>query len=451
MDTTGIDVDWPKRAAVRAMVLRRPRLLVERDDKGEFDLLDFVTPRWDGAATSASPRAEPVAPATPKPSTPAATPRLEIGTLELEKASARFVDHTTAPAYVEEMTEVELKLTGVTTVPGQRVRFTTSGAMPGGATFKAEGQFLTGERPQTEMSVELKDVVIPRTNPYLEKYTSWSATRGSLSATATYTLDGTEISAKHDVVVQGLEVKPTGAQDQVEERLGLPMSFLVSLMKDARGEIKLSVPVAGNLASREFDFTDAVWSAVRSLTVRVLALPFSRLGSVFVREDSKVAAIAIAPVVFEAGTATPAPDMGSHLDRLAVLLRDKPELSIQLVAVNTVNDVDALKRAAVIARLRGSIGTVMGNSEEEVARTEWRWRWADKPAPDAHAAIIDALVEVEPTSNDALRDLRMQRVAAVRRELDRRGVAAARLEPGRRGATLVEAAGAGRVEIDLRQ
>jgi hypothetical protein len=448
MDAAGVDVDWPKRIAVGSLILRRPRLLVERDAKGEFDLLDFAVPRWD-AAPAASPRTDP--PATSRPAPAAGAPRMEIGTLGLEKASARFVDHTTSPAYAEELTDVELRLTGVTTAPGQRVRFATNGQMPGGATFEAQGSFLTGERPQVEMKVELRDVVIPRTNAYLQKYTSWTATRGSVSATATYTLDGTQIAAKHDVVVQGLEVSHTGGADEVEQRLGLPMGLLVSLMKDSRGEIKLSVPVAGNLSNREFDFTDAVWSAVRSLTVRVLALPFSKIGSVFVKEDSRVAAIAIAPVVFEPGTAKPGAEMTPHLDSIATLLRDKPQLTLQLVPVNTVGDVEALKRASVLARLRQSVGSVMGKTVDEVARTEWRWRWPDKAIPEGTDPIVDALVEVEPAPTEALRDLTTQRIAAVRQTLERRGIDPKRLEPGRRGATLVETAGSGRVEIDLRQ
>ncbi|MBI1736922.1 MAG: DUF748 domain-containing protein [Candidatus Rokubacteria bacterium] len=442
MDTTGVDVDWPKRIAVRSVQLRRPRLLVERDAKGEFELLAFLKPEWERvpAAGASRPAAAPAA---------SAPPRFDVGTVGLEKASARFVDHTTIPAYAEELTDVELSLTGVTTAPGQRVRFASSGAMPGGSSFKVEGQFLTGERPHTDVKVELRDVVIPRTNPYLEKYTSWTATRGSLTATATYTLDGTQIAAKHEVVVRGLDVAHSAEHDEVEQRLGLPLGFLVSLMKDARGEIKLAVPVAGDLSSREFDFTDAVWSAVKSLTVRVLALPFSRIGSLFVREDSKVEAIAIAPVIFEPGTTELGAGMGPHLDRIAVLLRDKPALKLGLVPVNTLADVEALKRAKVRARLQASIGTVLGATLAEAARTEYRWRWPERTAPEATDAIVDALAEVEPTPTDVLRELTTRRLEAVRQTLDRRGIAGDRLAQGRRR-TLVEAGGAGRVELDLR-
>jgi hypothetical protein len=448
MDTTGVDIDWPKRLAIRSVELRRPRLLVERDARGDFELMDFITPRWDGAAPSASRPSEPrtPAPAAPRPS----PPRIDIGTVALEKATARFVDHTTTPAYAEELSDVEIDLSGVTTAPGQRVKFTTSGTMPGGASFKAQGQFLTGERPHVQVTVELSDVVIPRTNPYLDKYTSWTATRGSLSATASYTLDGTQITAKHDVVVRGLDVAPSGEHDEVERRLGLPMGLLVSLMKDARGEIKLAVPVAGDLASREFDFTDAVWSGVRSLTVRVLALPFSRIGSLFVREDSKVEAVAIAPVVFEPGAATFTSEMGPHLDRVAVLLRDKPELKLGLVAVNTNADVEALKRAKVLARLQGAVGTDIGKTLDEVARTEWRWHWPDRAAPASVDAIVTALAEAEATPTDQLRELLNKRVEAVRQTLDRRGVDGGRLVASRRQTALVEAGGAGRVELDLR-
>jgi hypothetical protein len=62
------------------------------------------------------------------------------------------------------------------------------------------------------------------------------------------------------------------------------------------------VPVEGDLSRLEFDFGEAIWATIRNLSVRLLALPFSRIGSLFVSNDSKVSAVAVAPALFEPGT-----------------------------------------------------------------------------------------------------------------------------------------------------
>jgi len=406
-EAVGIDVDWPARVALERVRFRRPSLLIERDAQGEFALGRLVMPRW------AAP--DPAGPAptrsTPPGSAPNAAPppTIEVGTFTLERASARFVDQTTAPPYSEQLSDLDVTFTGVTTAPGRRTRFTGRGALGGGSTFKFQGEAAAGERPVLELKVDLRDFPLPRANPYLERFTAWTATRGTITAAAAYSLAGARLDARHEVLVRHVEVARSEARDEVERRLGLPLGFLVSLLKDARGEIRLSVPVSVDLSTRELDFREAVWSAVRALAIRLLALPFSRVGSLFFSEDSKVEAVALAPVVFEPGTARLAPAMVGHLDRIAAFLRDAPAVKVRLAPIVIQADLDALKRERALAGLG------------------------------------------EELPPDALRDLGARRLDVVRQGLaGRGGVDAGRLTGSSRRVPLVETAGAARVELDLR-
>jgi hypothetical protein len=391
LDVGGVDVDWPRRIAMQSVVLRRPRLLVERDAKGEIRLRSLVAPTWP-TAENASP------PAGAAPSGPArAAPVIDIATFTLERASARFVDHGTTPPYAEELSDVQLTLTPLTTDPGRPARFTGSGGIAGG-TFKVVG---TGLRERSlDLKVELRDFIVPRANPYLDRFTGWIATRGSLNATADYTLRGPRITASHDVVVRNLDVKAVEEHDEVERRVGLPFGFLVSLLKDARGDIKLTVPVSGDLSTREFDFQEAVWGAVRSLALRLVALPFSRIGSLFVSEDSKLQAVAITPVTFEPGTATMGAGMDAHLGQVADFLRGAPAMTLALEPIITQADVDARKGPTA--------------------------------APDAMQTLGERRLEV------------------VRGAFARAGIDAGRLQGRASRRPLVEAAGASRVEMTPR-
>ncbi len=406
VEAVGIDVDWPARVALERVRFRRPSLLIERDAQGEFAVRRLVTPRWaptdpaGPAPTGSAPRGAPPNAVPP--------PTIEVRTFTLERASARFVDQTTAPPYAEQLSDLDVTFTGVTTAPGRRTRFTGRGALGGGSTFTFQGEAAAGERPVLELKVDLRDFSLPRANPYLERFTAWTATRGTMTASAGYSLDGTRLDARHEILVRHVEVARSDAGDEVEQRLGLPLGFLVSLLKDARGEIRLSVPVSVDLSTREFDFREAVWSAVRALAIRLLALPFSRVGSLSFSEDSKVEAVALAPVVFEPGTARLAPAMVGHLDRIAAFLRDAPAVNLRLVPILIQADLDALKRE----RAQAGLGE-----------------------------------ELPP---DALRDLGARRLDVVRQGLSARGgVDAARLSGTSRRVSLIEAAGAARVELDL--
>ncbi len=466
LEAVGIDVDWPRRIAVQRVQLRRPSLLIERDARGEMVLRRLVTPRWSEymGGPDMAPHTPPSlgsAPAKPgrssnslpgsetAPAPNPARPTIEIGTFNLERGSGRFVDHTTTPPYAEEISRVDVTITGLTTAPDRRAQFTGDGAVGGGGTFKVQGGAAAGERPSADVKVDIRDYALSRANPYLERFTSWTATRGRLSASAGYTLLGTRLDAHHDVVVRRLEVELAGSSDEVRQRLGLPLGFLVSVLKDARGEIRLSVPVSGDLGTREFDFGEAVWSSVRALAIRLIALPFSRIGSLFFTEDSKVDAITLEPAVFETGTTRLAAATAGRLDRLAAFLRDAPAVNLRLAQIPIQADLDALKGERVRARLRGLPRSPDGGDGLEAARREYRERWPDRPVPATVEGIVAELATVEPVPDDTVRNLGARRLEVVRQELSTRGIDAKRLAGSPRRVSLVEAAGTPRVEFDL--
>lgn len=390
IELTGADVDWPQRVTVQRVLLRRPSVLIERGADGQLRLHRLVLPPGVGA---------PGAP-TPSHQGGRATPevRVSVGTLGIERALARFVDRTTTPPFSEEVSDVTLRIDGLSTTPGARTRLSGGGALRGGATVRFEGELLVGTPLTVNLRAELRDFPLVRMNPYLARFTAWTATRGTVSATAAYTLAGLRLDARHEIVVRHAEVTPVRATDEVEQRLGLPLSFLVALLKNARGEIRLSLPVAGDLGTREFDFREAMWGAVRAVAIRLLALPFARVGSLFFSEDSRVEAVAVAPVHFEAGTTRLAPDMAAHLDRVAAFLRDAPALRVRLVPILTQADLSALELGA----------------------------------PPMTPRILAA-----------------GRLEMVRRALTDRGIVPDRLEGTAPRVPLVEESGTGRVEFDL--
>ena len=449
VEATGIDVDWPRRVAFERVRFVRPSLLIERDGSGEFRLPKLVTPRRGRAGDEARRPEISSSPGAAAAAAPPTTTTLEIATLNLDRASARFVDHTTTPAYAEEMSDVQFEVGGVTTAPGGRARIRAAGKLPGGASFTASGSVTPGEPRHLDLKVDLRDFVLPRANAYLNRFTGWTATRGGVTATASYTLDGNRLDARQDVVVRDVAVAQSGDEDEVQRRLGLPLSFLITLMKDSRGQIRLSVPVSGDLGSREFDFSETVWAAVRNLTIRLLALPMSRLGSLFVSPDSKVEAVTIDPLIFESGSSRLADGMVAHLDRVASFVRDRPAIRLGLEPIVTLADVDALKNAAILARL-GATSAPRDNADALAAlRAEYRRRWPERAPPPTLDAIVAALAQEEATPADAVQKLTADRVGVVRGELAKRGVEATRLVTRTRRTALVETAGVGRVEVDL--
>jgi hypothetical protein len=237
----------------------------------------------------------------------------------------------------------------------------------------------------------------------------------------------------------------------VRERVGVPFGMLTSLLKNAKGEIRLSVPVSGDLGSGQIDLSEAFWAAVRETAISVMALPVSWVGKIFYTEDSRIETVQIWPVYFEPGTTRFARDFDRHADRLAGFLRDAPGVTLAMKAVHTVEDIAALKREAVRGRIEAA-ARERGQTPAAVAARLFAESFPGQTAPADLDAIVTELARIEPNPDAAARAL-----AARRMEITRSRLGAAKgTENADRLRTTdavvpVEASGQGRIEFEIVQ
>ena len=234
----------------------------------------------------------------------------------------------------------------------------------------------------------------------------------------------------------------------MRDRVGVPLGTLIALLKNAKGEVRLSVPVTGNVATRQFDFTDAFWAAVRKTAVGVMALPVSWVGKIFYSGDDRVETIQIWPVYFEPGTTRFTEGFDRHAERLGGFLRDAPGVNLAMKSVLTVDDIAALKRDVVQQRIEAAARETPGGAAAAAARL-YAERHPGQPAPGGIDAIVSDLVKDEPSPDAAARALSNRRMETTRAQLQK----TVKIAPERlrvtEGLVPVEGSGLGRVEFEI--
>jgi hypothetical protein len=453
VDMAGLDADWPRRVTVQRVALDKPWALVEREADGRLPLLDLLTP--GGPAPSASPTASPAPGPGPSPKGPApppadgAPPAITLGELAVDEGFIRFVDRTTTPAFTEEASRIAMTGRGLGTGKNGQGRLTLNGRLTGGAPFELKGTIgALGGPINVDLEGKLTDFPLPRVNPYANKLIGWIARRGAFATTVHYRVTDNILTATNEVVLGQPDFAPSRSGDEVRDRVGVPFGLLVGLLKNAKGEVRLSVPVTGNLASREFDLNDAFWEAVRKAAISVMALPVSWVGKIFYTEDARVETIQIWPVYFLPGTTRFAEGFDRHAERLGGFLRDAPGVSLAMKSVLTVDDIAALKRDVVRQRVEAAARETPGGAEAAAARL-FAERNPGRPAPSGLDAIVAELAQDEPNPDAAAQALSARRMETTRAQLQ----TAAKVAPERlrvtEGVVPVEGSGQGRVEFEI--
>jgi uncharacterized protein involved in outer membrane biogenesis len=446
VEVAGLDADWPRRVTIERTAVDRPWILLERETDGTVPLLERLMSGPPTPKVAPAPRD----PGATTPGSSAPPPVIRMSSLAVEEGFVRFVDRTTRPAFVEEASRIAMTSRGLGTAPDSRGEVAMKGRLTGGAPFEIKGTLgALGGPLNFEIDGKLTDFPLTRVNPYSNKLIGWVARRGAFGATVHYRVTDNRIEATNDLLIGQPEYAASRSGDEVRDRVGVPFGLLVSLLKNMRGEIRLSVPVSGDLVSRQFDLSDAFWAAVRETAISVLALPVSWVGKIFYTEDARIETVRIWPVYFEAGTTRFARGFEAHAERLAGFLRDAPGLTLAMKPVHTVEDLEALKREAVRQRIEAA-AREPGQTPEAVAARFFADRFPGQAPPREWDALVTELAKAEPNPDEAARSLATRRMETTRARLEAaKGAANAERLRVTEGVVPVEASGQGRIEFEI--
>jgi hypothetical protein len=442
IEVSGLEAQWPARVDVERVVVREPALFIEREADGDLPLLAMLRPPAEDAGP-APPAASP-GPPTSRPEEAPPGPAVAVRELRLVDGDLRFLDRTTRPFYSEELRRLNVSLTGLDSAAG-RADLAIQGVVGADAALDLHGVVAPFGRPFfLEVQGELRRFAVPRTNPYLRRLLDWIARSGELTTRLHYRVVGEELQSTNEILVERLQVER--APGDVGRALGLPLALIVSLLKNPRGDIHLTVPVEGRFDSPRFSFGDAFATALRNVVTGLVAGSLRAIGRVFTGRAGVPADVEVEPATFEAGRGAITPEAARHLQRVADVLRASPFVRLSLRAAVTDADRLALAREAAVAAIQQAQREEGLADFATAARRLFARRVPGRPVPDRLEDVVDALAAGATVPDAAVRDLADRRVQAVRRFL----IEEAGLEPERLvGQAPTTAAGEPRVEFEL--
>jgi hypothetical protein len=413
-------------------------------EQGHFNLQDVTAPATAASAASAPATAAPApAPATSAstPSAPASLPLdLVIGATRLSNGNIDFSDHFVQPNYSAALTELNGEIGPFRSDSREMATLQLRGRAAGTAQLEIGGQLNPVVKPPAlDIKARATDLELAPLSTYAGKYSGYAIERGKLSLDVAYKIEADgRLEAKNQLVLNQLTFG-----DKIDSPVAtkLPVRLAVALLKDRNGVIDINLPISGSVNDPQFSLGGIIVKLIANLLVKVVTSPFAWLaggGS----DDLSL-------IEFKPGTAVVADAGAGAIDKVAKALADRPALKMTVVgSADPQSERDAYQRAAVEARLlaerrretlrEGAASAPVALAPDDRSRLlkalYKQSNLPDKPRnalgfakdlPDAQ--MLALLGKHVPVSDDAVRELALQRGLAVRDALVAKGLGSERL------------------------
>jgi hypothetical protein len=270
---------------------------------------------------------------------------IEVGGMTLQGGHVTFTDNFIEPHYTADLSDVTGTVGPFGTHPTASAPVALRGQINGSAPMAVNGSV----NPLAPMAfVDLKGrangVELTGLTPYSAKYTGYPIVKGTLTVDVHYLLDRGRLTADNHLFIDQFTF---GERVESRDATTLPVRLAVALLKNARGEIAVDVPVGGSLSDPEFSLSGVILDAFVNLIVKAVKSPFGLIASAFGTEED------LEYVEFAPGLATLTPDSQQKLATIARALQDRPALRLDISGrIDPQFDREGLREARLTSLIR---------------------------------------------------------------------------------------------------
>ncbi|MEP7099414.1 MAG: DUF748 domain-containing protein, partial [Burkholderiales bacterium] len=395
---------------------------------------------------------------------------LNIGATLLTNGRIDYTDRFVRPNYSAALTELNGKLGAFQSGSREMATLELRGRAAGTALLEIGGQLNPTVKPLAlDIRAKATDLELAPLSPYAGKYAGYAIERGKLTMDVAYKIDPDgKLDAKNQVILNQLTF---GEKIESKDATKLPVRLAVALLKDRNGVIDINLPVSGSVNDPKFSVGGIIWQVIVNLLTKAITSPFSLLAGGGGGDDLSL-------VEFRPGTAQMLPAGGAAIDKVAKALTDRPTLKMTVTgAADPASEREAFQSAALEARLvaeqrkdalrAGGPATpasapVTLGADERARLLKQVYKDTDLPnkprnaigfAKDIPGPEMEALLKARaPVTDEAMRELALQRGIAVRDALVAKGLTTERLflaAPKLRGAGEADTSWTPRVQLAL--
>ena len=198
----------------------------------------------------------------------------------------------------------------------------------------------------------LKHLQLSEFSPYIASALGYNIKTGVLNAEIDCRILSDILDVKNDLMLEKIKLTPNedNGVKKVTKQFTMPLDQALSLLRDSNDNVKLSIPVTGDINNPDFHYQDvfkiALGKAAKSASlslVKNLLQPygtFITIGQYAFKGQQYMMKIRLDPISFDAGTTELSFKHQEYLDTVVRLLNEKKELRLSVCGFSTASDIE---------------------------------------------------------------------------------------------------------------
>lgn len=254
-----------------------------------------------------------------------------VGELLLDKGEIAFTDNTFEQPFRYLISDIRLSSRDIDFSKQNELTLDAKLQRTGSGHIRWKGSLQNLDNHN--LMVALSNINLKDFTPYCEHFTAYPLTGGNLTFRSQNIIADRFLNGTNHLDIFQCEVDKK--RKDLEPEFKIPLKLGLYILKDRKGHVKIDLPVKGNLDSPEFSYRKIVMKALGNVLLKVVTAPFSFLTG----GGDNLDRIEVDPLQFSLNT-----DQYATLDKVADILRDKPEMQIGLA--QRINRSKAVGRLA---------------------------------------------------------------------------------------------------------
>jgi hypothetical protein len=303
--------------------------------------------------------------AQPQPTTPAGQaaapdkrPRIRIGNIRLIGInSVYYRDEAVEPDFEQRMTIDSLTLGRLdSATPDQPSTLALKAKLGTYSGLTADGTVSPfAKRPTLDLKGRLNAFELPPLSSYSGPELGYTLNSGTLDSDFKMKMEQGVMDGEAKVSVNNLELKTVNPElmANLQQQLTVPLPTALSLLKDGDNNIRLTLPIKGDINNPEFNFSGiintAVGNSMKKATFAYLkhALqPYGTLITLLKLGADLSKGLPLDPVVFEAGGTEITGKDPDYLGKIAGMLKERQGLRLRICGKAIESDREVLFQRA---------------------------------------------------------------------------------------------------------